>query len=342
MELLVAGELEDAETAFLLSFDREEKQRYPRIDINSFSEQELRDNFRFKHVDDIKKLRILLGIPNELRTESRLVANGDEALCLVLRRLCYPNRYCDLERMFGRDRTELSSIFNHTIDHLYHRFDAKFHGMNDPWFKNNLQEFADAVSAAGSPLENIVGFVDGTVRPVCRPKDHQREMFNGHKRYHGLKFQSVVAPNGLIVDLYGPIEGRRHDCFMLAESGLLNTLDTLGEDEAGRPFGIYGDPAFPQRDRLYAPFKGAQPTPLEATFNRYMSGVRQSVEWGFGNIVKHWAFLDFKKNLRLHLQPVGKLYVIGALLSNCYACMYENNISNYFGMAAPSIEEYLE
>ena len=30
-------------------------------------------------------------------------------------------------------------------------------------------------------------------------------VYNGHKRAHGLKFQSVVIPNGLIAHLYGPV-----------------------------------------------------------------------------------------------------------------------------------------
>ena len=30
-------------------------------------------------------------------------------------------------------------------------------------------------------------------------------MYNGHKRVHGIKFQSVVAPNGLIANLYRPV-----------------------------------------------------------------------------------------------------------------------------------------
>ena len=38
-----------------------------------------------------------------------------------------------------------------------------------------------------------------------------RVLYNGHKRVHAIKFQSVVAPNGLIANLFGPVEGRRHD-----------------------------------------------------------------------------------------------------------------------------------
>ena len=47
--------------------------------------------------------------------------------------------------------------------------------------------------------------VDGTVRPICRPGEMQRAVYNGHKRVHGLKFQSVALPNGLIANLFGPV-----------------------------------------------------------------------------------------------------------------------------------------
>lgn len=49
-------------------------------------------------------------------------------------------------------------------------------------------------------------------------------MYNGQKRVHGIKFQSVVVPNGLIANLSGPYEGKKHDSMMLNESGLLGDL----------------------------------------------------------------------------------------------------------------------
>lgn len=52
-------------------------------------------------------------------------------------------------------------------------------------------------------------------------------MYNGHKRVHSMKFQSVALPNGLISNLAGPYEGKHHDSMMLNESGLLPPLDVL-------------------------------------------------------------------------------------------------------------------
>ena len=52
---------------------------------------------------------------------------------------------------------------------------------------------------------NCFGFVDGTVRPIARPGEHQRVMYNRHKRVHALKFQSLALPNGLIGNPHGPV-----------------------------------------------------------------------------------------------------------------------------------------
>ena len=60
----------------------------------------------------------------------------------------------------------------------------------------------------GAPLQNCFGFIDGTVREIARPKFNQRVMYNGHKRVHGIKFQSVVTPNGITANLCGPFEAK--------------------------------------------------------------------------------------------------------------------------------------
>ena len=68
-----------------------------------------------------------------------------------------------------------------------------------------LQIYSNVISGKGAALHNCFGFVDGTVRPVCRPGEHQRVIYNGHKRVHALKFQCVALPNGLIGNLFGPV-----------------------------------------------------------------------------------------------------------------------------------------
>lgn len=105
-------------------------------------------------------------------------------------------------------------------------------------------------------------------------------------------------------------------------------------------FTLYGDLAYPICQHILGPQRGAGLTPLQEQFNGNMSKVCESVEWGFGKIVQYFAFLDFRKNLKILLQPIGKCYVIGALFANCHTCVYGSTTS-LFGAPPPGIEEYL-
>ena len=72
-----------------------------------------------------------------------------------------------------------------------------------------------------------------------------------------------------------------------------------------------------------------------------MSNVRECVEWGFGKVSTLFAFTDFKKNLKVGLQPVDKYYSVATILTNCHTCFYGSQTSDYFGLESPTIEEYL-
>ena len=91
----------------------------------------------------------------------------------------------------------------------------------------------------------------------------------------------MATPNGMIANLFGSIEGKRHDNGMLAVSGLLNKLQQHCYDVNGNPLCIYGDPAYPLRVPLQGPFKGARLTPREKMFNMSRNRVRVVLEWFF-------------------------------------------------------------
>ena len=140
--------------------------------------------------------------------------------------------------------------------------------------------------------------------------------------------------------MYGPIEGRRHDAFILGVSGLINKLRPL-QTPAGDPYVLYGDPAYGLTYNILGPFRGAHLTDDQQAFNTEMSKVRTCVEWGFGKICQQFAYLDFKKNLKVLLQPVGKYYLVATVLINCHTCLYGSQTSNYFSLDPPSLETYL-
>ena len=148
-----------------------------------------------------------------------------------------------------------------------------------------------------------------------------------------------MVPNGLIANLYGPVEGKRHDCALLRESRILEKMVHMHNAD-GVAMAVYGDPAYVMRDHIYCPFQGAYLTEEEKAFNSSMSKARICVEWGFGKVVQEFAFLDFKKNLKLQLQPVGKYYAVGVLLTNAHTCLYGSLTSRFFNIEPPSLESY--
>lgn len=310
-----------------------------------------KDFFRFEKADMIR-LQNALHLPETMYSEGQKKKwTGFEGLCLVLRRLSYPCRLKDMEEVFGRPRADLSVIFNRTVLFIHDTWGELLRNVGSPWLTpDRLASYAEAVSLR-CPLPNIWGFIDGTVRPICRPIDGQRLVYNGHKRVHALKFQSVVTPDGMIANLYGPVEGRRHDAFLLTDSGLLGQLevhmDRPNAAEGTPPvYSLYGDPAYPIRAHLLRPFRGANLTEQQQAFNTQMSAVRVCVEWEFGKMLQLFAFLDFKKNLKVLLQPVGAIYLTSAILTNCYKCLYGSETATTFStedapMRPPLLEEYL-
>jgi hypothetical protein len=136
------------------------------------------------------------------------------------------------------------------------------------------------------------------------------------------------------------VEGKRHDAAMLVDSGLLDSLQQNAHSTMHEPLCIYGDPAYPLRVHLQAPYRGAVMTQQMQEFNTSMSAVRTSVEWLFGDILNYFKFVDFKKNLKIGLSAVGKVYIVCAVLRNALTCLYNNQTSYYFNLEPPTLQEY--
>lgn len=123
---LFAGTLswDELEDVVLRSRCRERRARLisasGRFDLASMDPGDVKRQLRFEK-DDIARLRAALRMP-DIRTEQRTQVAAEEALCLALRRLAYPNRLCDLEHVFGRHYSTLSLVSNAAIEHIVDTF----------------------------------------------------------------------------------------------------------------------------------------------------------------------------------------------------------------------------
>ncbi|KAJ7128062.1 hypothetical protein C8R46DRAFT_814339, partial [Mycena filopes] len=149
------------------------------------------DQFRF-YAEELVHLAVVLDIPEIFRTTKRYAFPRVEALALFLARFKSPADLADLTRRYDRCESSISELVNELAEFLDERwshlldFDAQ-HILSPA----RLQEYAAAIFANGAPLDTILGFMDCTIRGICRPSRHQRPSYNGYKKKHAIKFQAI-------------------------------------------------------------------------------------------------------------------------------------------------------
>ena len=127
--------------------------------MNAFLNSEKEDLFL---LDDV------LQIPDQITCYNGTVVSGIEAIYL-------PKKIFLSVPTSGHDtkvwKNSARALHNkQLLSELYLRPMKLLNTMNQAWLSPNcLQLFADAIYAKGAPLDNCWGFVDGTVRPYCRP-----------------------------------------------------------------------------------------------------------------------------------------------------------------------------
>eukprot|EP00602_Paraphysomonas_sp_CaronLab_P003358 CAMPEP_0185021924 /NCGR_PEP_ID=MMETSP1103-20130426/4624_1 /TAXON_ID=36769 /ORGANISM="Paraphysomonas bandaiensis, Strain Caron Lab Isolate" /LENGTH=199 /DNA_ID=CAMNT_0027553725 /DNA_START=462 /DNA_END=1058 /DNA_ORIENTATION=- len=134
----------------------------------------------------------------------------------------------DIEVDFGRSSDEINCIFNAMVTEVVARnhylifdniayFEPRFRMYNAKIRERMLRDGYPLCAAA---LDTAL-FVDGTSLEVCRPGGAQAQVYNGHHSVHCLQFQGCSAPDGMVVDFYGPLAGPRHDQ-LVYDTSLLN------------------------------------------------------------------------------------------------------------------------
>ena len=187
-------------------------------------------------------------------------------------------------------------------------------------------------------MNNCTGFIDGTGIRIARPVRGQRACYSGHKRAHMLKYQSVVAPDGLFLHIWGPLEGRRHDMTTFRASKIEDTLASCMNVD-NQQYCIYGDPAYVLRPYLQIGYTGANLTEGQMLYNASMSAVRECVEWGFKDLKQIFTINDFARGLKVFRTPVALLTHASAGIHNIRCCLYGSQTSRYLNCRPPAVED---
>jgi hypothetical protein len=140
----------------------------PKFDLTSKEGAWCMDELRMLS-GDIVILRKQLGIPNEFRCKNRDTCSGVDALCMLLYRLARPRRYRELRVAFGGSAARIGRLSNSLSVYLHNRFHRKLNSLDRGRLTDEyLIRMARAQFAKNGVMQNIVGFIDATVRPCCR------------------------------------------------------------------------------------------------------------------------------------------------------------------------------
>ena len=303
--------------------------------------------FRCKSVSDLRRLGRALRVPDQFSVRGYHFT-GEEGLLIMLNRFAYPATLGSMCWESGRGTTALSVCFLYMCQHVYDNFAHLRDKRSLLAWRAHFPRFAHAVhmkarqNGRGVGLRNCVGFIDGTVQRVSRPGRYQRILYNGHKKCHSVKWQGIMLPNGIMPMPFGPVNGRRNDGFMVQKSGIEQIMRRANRT-LDRTYCLYGDAAYGSSNVLQGPFKESEGplTPAEEQFNAAMSAMRVPNEWGFGKVKVLFAFVSFSRPLKPLLSPIGYYWPVAQILTNCHTCLYSSQTSQYFGVAAPSLEVYV-
>jgi hypothetical protein len=205
---------------------------------------------------------------------------------------------------------------------------------------------------------NIFGFTDNTMNGCCRvgggptqdgagaprnPTLIQRAWYNGWKKLHGMKWQTVDLPNGMNAHVWGACSVRHNDIWMLNHS---NLNDIVAAAQAGQQvqYNIYGDSAYMNLDKshLRARHNYEELTDRETAENRVMSSARETIEWNYGDMGRYFPLVDWKYVLKIRQMPVADMYLTAMIMRNALNTLKPNNTSIWYRLKPPTLEQWTE
>ncbi|KIJ51635.1 hypothetical protein M422DRAFT_243936 [Sphaerobolus stellatus SS14] len=313
-----------------------------KINLNELGDTVWKEQFRFTRAK-VEKLVVALDLPDVISCpKMRVKEDNITALCMLLRRLSYPSRLADISMQLGWQKTRFSQITQVTAMYLWARWKHLLRFDPRRLTREKLASFGRVLQAKGAPFDCVVGLIDGTLQKNARPVRNQRLVYNGWKRIHCLKYHAVISPDGLVIHVYGPVDGRRHDETVLKESGLADILKKHFWTTDGSPLFLYGDPAYTVGPHMLSPYKGPVITPAQQQFNTTMSRIREPIEWIFKEVTQQFSFIDFAHSQKILLTPCALYYLVALLLCNAHTILHYPEISQYFACPPPTLEEYFQ
>jgi hypothetical protein len=300
-----------------------------------------------------------MDFPNRVELPNGSVMSGEEVFLRGLYELTTGSKKTLIAREFGRHYTDQSRAFTFFIRHLHNKFLYLVQDNLAWWFnKGHAMKSAQLIQsklALRSDYTNVFAFfIDCNCEETCRPgggpaegganaarwsPEVQESFYNGWKSVHGLKHQTLDSAFGITVDMFGPTSLRRNDLILLRDSNINDRMNVASANQDYQ-LCLFGDSAYKVNTNIRSYIKGNEEIPyhLETDeqkdirrWNTAFKRVRISIEWNYAVTATLFAYVTFKKKLKILESPTTtKVYIVATILRNFYTCLYGNETSKYF------------
>jgi len=204
-----------------------------RRSIDSFQEEDIPQNFRFRNKLQLKSLLNSFQLPEAFISMCGHRFNTEELLLVTLFRFHTSVIGTDdtFKMIFGWPEGKVYMGVKLFVSYFVHNWGYLIQDNIEYWvpslpyfsecIRNKLLDYGCAFPhsyVVGG--FNVFGFIDNVVYPTCRPGSGpsrdgvraprynpliQRSFYNGWKSQHGIKYQTIGLPNGLMFHTWGPI-----------------------------------------------------------------------------------------------------------------------------------------
>ena len=340
-----------------------------------------------------ERLKFYTGHTNQNNIQCCYRIHPEEAFLFMMMKIAtgLDNQYL-VDNHFGGDYARWSYIYRGTLKYIDTRYTniighqvlARY--VNQfPHFHATIQEFcrrgrwrqelnSDWTWIPGLELLplDIIGFIDNSIDRIsvphsgpcadgigaARKEDYdemQRAFYTGYKKYHALKYETILMPNGLST-LFGPVSGRHSDLGVLVMSQVNTFLTNLQNglfNVAEGPvfYSVLGDSAYRAGgwrciQSYYRALNGAELQQELRDVNYFLKAARMTIEKSYGMVS---GLFHVCTNLSDQKLAKEKPYAceqlrVCHLLFNCYVCLNHDQASSTstFGCSPPSLKNYLK
>eukprot|EP01041_Mallomonas_annulata_P009436 gene9436-19600_t len=325
--------------------------------IDSFNDLEIHTYFRFNSKLQLHQLMDAFRIPQKVTLKSRHVFLGEELLLVTLFRLHSPNSACDAAfvEVFGFEASRVSRCVNYFLDFMFENW-AYLLLDNMEYWKPQLPKFATAINTKLAKENvttdvNIFGFIDFTIIPTCKPSPKLKiagksALIESHST-HGIKFQTICLPNGMLFFVHGDVPCLHNDSDKDVghkNNELDSKLANLQSGEDSQYY-VYGDSTYTSTvasgGYIYTAYKENDDISEDRMReNHALKACRQSINWDFNTEGSLCKYITNKKNLRLGQSNVNGAVIVSFILMNAFTCMNDIQTTGNFECAPPSIFEW--